>query len=162
MRTMKAIVIVAMLMPCSALFAAQTSENERSVAVTLPPKVKTLLIQEMNALRGATEKILSALIMGQSEIVAVNAQAIHDSFILKQQMTEEDKRALLKAVPEGFVTRDKAFHQLSARLAQAAREKDGAQQVRLFNEMVDACIACHRNYAADRFPGLSIEKGTAK
>ena len=82
------------------------------------------------------------------------AQAIHDSFILKQEMTESDRKALMKAVPEEFVQRDRAFHELTGELAAAGREGDGARQRQLFGEMIEACTACHARYAHDRFPGL--------
>ncbi|MDZ7825810.1 MAG: cytochrome c [Gammaproteobacteria bacterium] len=88
---------------------------------------------------------------------ANRAQAIHDSFILKQEMTPEDRKALVAAVPEAFVQRDRAFHQLSAELAEAARAADPARERALFGEMVDACAGCHARYAGGRFPGLKAD-----
>ena len=50
------------------------------------------------------------------KLVAEKAQGIHDSFILKQKMTSEDRKALMAAVPNAFVQRDRAFHEISANL----------------------------------------------
>lgn len=86
--------------------------------------------------------------------VAGKAEAIHDSFILKQKMTESDRKALKKAAPGEFVQRDRALHELTGELAAAGREGDGARQRKLFGEMIDACTVCHARYAHDRFPGL--------
>lgn len=147
---------------CSVLFviavfpaAIAGESSDTGVGSALPPKVRELLIKEMNAVLDATKNILDALVQGQNEIVAKNAQAIHDSFILKQEMTPEDKEALRNSVPEAFITQDQAFHEISARLATAARKGDTAQQQRLFTDMVDACVACHSLYATDRFPAFS-------
>ena len=124
------------------------------VGPKLPPKVRDLLLQEMNAVSGATHEILDALIRGEGQIVAERAQAIHDSFILKQEMTEEDRRALVKAVPDDFVQRDRAFHQLAGDLAAAARKRDSQHQQALFADMVEACRTCHARYATNQFPSF--------
>lgn len=131
------------------------SAADQSVGEDLPPKVKGLLLEEMNAILAASQTILDALTRGRDETVAKEARAIHDSFIMKQKMTPEDKKGLLAAVPEAFVERDKAFHQLSADLAEAAREGDKSRQQKLFNRMVAACTECHAEHAVDRFPGLA-------
>ncbi len=74
---------------------------------------------------------------------------------MKMEMTPEDKKTLLDSVPETFLSRDRAFHELSARLADAAREGDRTGQEKLFNQMVAACTECHAKHALDRFPGLA-------
>lgn len=96
---------------------------------------------------------------GQDEQVAKRAQAIHDSFIMKQQMTPADKKALMASVPAGFLKKDKAFHALSENLAEAAREGDKAKQRRLFAQMIEACTQCH---ALNRFPRFADQSGKRK
>lgn len=136
--------------------APATAENGSApVGPKLPPKVRGLLLQEMNAVLGATHEILDALVRGEDSVVAEKAQAIHDSFILKQEMTAADRKALKKAVPPAFVERDRAFHELTGRLADAGRKGDAARQRELFADMVDACAACHARYATNRFPGFA-------
>lgn len=145
--------VAASCLVATAVVAAEPAEA--NVASKMPAHVRQLLIQEMNAVLDASKRILDALVRGQDDVVAENTQAIHDSFILRRQMTPEDKQALLEAVPEAFVERDQAFHEVSARLAEAAREKDTARQLRLFNDMVGACVECHSRHATERFPALS-------
>jgi hypothetical protein len=118
----------------------------------LTPKLQDLLQQEMVSVHEASRDNLTATIEGNDEGVAELAQQIHDSFILKQSMTPEDKADLMAAVPEGFVKMDRAFHELAAELAQAARDQDGARQHETFGRMIEACSACHAQYATDRFP----------
>lgn len=136
------------------LLPTANAQQPEPVGPKLPPKIRGLLVQEMVAVQGASHEILDALIQGQDEIVAEKAQAIHDSFILQQQMTDEDRQALIAAVPKAFVERDRAFHALTAQLAEAARQGDSTRQGVLYGDMLGACIACHERYATDRFPGL--------
>lgn len=136
------------------LGSLHAGEPAEPVGPKLPDRVRGLLLQEMNAIERASEEILNALVRGRDAVVAEKAEAIHDSFILKQKMTESDRKALMKAVPREFVQRDRAFHELTGELAAAGREGDGARQRQLFSEMIEACTACHARYAHDRFPGL--------
>ena len=92
---------------------------------------------------------------GQNDQVARNAQAIHDSFILEQGMSDADRQAFHDSVPHAFMERDQALHDLSERLANAARQGDQLAQRKLFTEMLNACVACHAAHATDRFPNLA-------
>lgn len=149
-----AVALSAALILASAVPVTAEDESE-PVGPKLPPKVRGLLLQEMNAIMGATQDILDALVRGEEAVVAQKAQAIHDSFILKQEMTAADRQALKEAVPKAFVERDRAFHVLTGRLAEAARKGDAVRQQALFADMVDACAACHARYATNRFPGFA-------
>ncbi len=134
---------------------ADNASSSSAVGAVLPENIRVLLIQEMASVNDATHKIMDALVQGRDGVVAKNAQAIHDSFIMAKRMTAEDKKALVNAVPAAFLAKDKAFHQLSANLAQAAQKGDRAQQKQLFSELLNACTQCHSAHASDRFPGFS-------
>lgn len=137
---------------------AQEAEPETGpVGPKLTEKLRDMLRREMNAILGASLQIQDALVRGDDARVAELAQSIHDSFILAQEMTPEDRDALRAAVPAAFVQRDQAFHTLTGDLAAAGRAGDDTRQRRLFGEMVKACAACHERYATDRFPGFADE-----
>ena len=136
----------------SGLAMAQESEP---VSLDLTPKLQDLLLQEMQSIEQASKDILSALIAGDDARVAELAQQIHDSFIMEQSMTPDDEQDLIAAVPEDFLTQDRALHELSHSLAEAARDSDRALQHAKFGEMIAACTACHTAYATDRFPHLA-------
>ncbi len=127
-------------------------QEAEPVGPRLTPKLQELLRQEMQAVHGASHQILSALVAGDSVAVADRAQQIHDSFILQQSLTEQDRQDLMAAVPPEFVQLDHAFHELAAELADAARAEDHARQSRPFGELVDSCLACHARFATDAFP----------
>lgn len=153
-RATRTTALIAVLVLASVTPAASDSEPE-PVGPKLPDKVRALLVEEMIAVLGATQDITDALIRGEDDVVAERAQAIHDSFILQQEMTASDRQALLEAVPEGFVKRDRAFHTLTGNLAEAARAGNRARQQELFGQMVGACVDCHGRYATNRFPGFA-------
>ena len=132
-----------------------TGQDAGPVSPNLTPKLRDLLRQEMLSIEQASKDILSALIAGDDARVAGLAQQIYDSFILQQSMTPDDKQDLMAAVPKDFVTRDQAFHRLSADLAQAGRDGDREAQHAGFGRMIEACTACHVHYATDRFPMLA-------
>lgn len=140
------------LAACIALGGLALAQSAEPVSPKLTPKLQDLLRKEMLSINDASQQILAAMVTGDDARVAELAQQIHDSFILRQSMTPEDKADLMAAVPEGFVQQDRAFHKISAALAQAARGGDQARQQEHFSRMIEACSACHAQYATDRFP----------
>jgi hypothetical protein len=149
MNICRILALMVLVMTSNTSVAAESSDS--TIGSNLPPKIRALLGQEMNAVLDATKTILDALVRGQDDVVAQNAQAIHDSFIMKQEMTEADRKALIKSVPNAFLERDRAFHELSANLAEAAQDGDKTRQKQLFTDMVNACTGCHSQHATDRF-----------
>ncbi|MBS3805724.1 MAG: cytochrome c [Oleiphilaceae bacterium] len=128
------------------------------VTPKLTDKLSLLLQKEMRAVQGGMTSIHSAMVMGQHEIVADNAQQIHDSFILQQELTDQDRKDLRSAVPKGFIKLDREFHELAASLAEAGRNEDTKEQQQLFSKMTGNCIQCHSKYVSDRFPGVKSVK----
>lgn len=141
-----------LLLPTISL--ANAEENGTRVGSNLPPQIRGLLIREMVAVLDASQKIIDALVRGQDQQVAQYAQAIHDSFILEQEMSEADMETLVASVPQSFLEKDEAFHALSAELAVAAREGKREKQLELFNTLLTSCVDCHSQHAQDRFPEL--------
>ena len=156
-RTLTAAILAAVLAMPTGAIPQQAGEAAEPVGPKLPERLRGLLLREMNAIQEASVDIQLALVRGEDAAVAEQAQAIHDSFILRREMTPADREALQAAVPKAFVERDRAFHQLTGDLAAAARAGDDARQRRLFGEMVSACAACHARYATNRFPAFADE-----
>lgn len=143
---------------CAGVLSLSVTVSAREdIGSQLPPDVRVLLIQEMIAVLEATQTIVDAMVRGDDQVVAQQAQHIHDSFILAQELTEEQHEALLSAASEEFLEKDEAFHHLGAALAEAARSGDKAGQQEIFFQMLDACVACHTEHAAGRFPGFHDE-----
>lgn len=128
---------------------------EEALGPKLPPDLRALLVKEMQAIDGAAERIRHALVRADLSTVAREAQAIHDSFILKQEMTPEQRQALLETAPKAFVGMDRAFHGTAAKVAEDARAGDLGKTAATFGGMLGECAACHVTYAPDRFPMTS-------
>lgn len=124
------------------------------VTPKLTDKLRGLLQEEMRSIQGAMTSIHSAIVLGRHQDIATKAQQVHDSFILQQSLTEQDRRDLMAAVPKGFVKLDKEFHKLAASLAKAGRDQNTEEQRKLFNKMTGNCIQCHGKYVSNRFPGV--------
>jgi hypothetical protein len=127
---------------------------QEDIGAKLSPDVRALLTQEMVAILGATQTITDAMIRGDDQTVAEQAQRIHDSFILAQELTKEQHEALIKAASKEFLNKDGEFHVVAASLAQAARTGDKPRQQKIFSQMLEACVSCHTAHAAQRFPSF--------
>ncbi|QEA40582.1 hypothetical protein FGL86_16845 [Pistricoccus aurantiacus] len=126
----------------------------KPVGPDLTDKLRGLLVKEMVEIEAAMQETYSAIIQGRHDEVAQKGQAIHDSFILEQSLTEQDEQDLKAVVPQEFLQMDEHFHQLSASLAEAGKRQDTQAQVDTFNRMTESCVACHSRYVTDRFEGL--------
>lgn len=146
--------VVAALSVCGALGGFALAQVAEPISPKLTPKLQGLLRAEMLSINDASQAILAALVVGDDERVATLAQQIHDSFILRQSMTAEDKAYLMAVAPEDFVQMDRGLHEISAELAQAARVRDRPLQRERFGRMIESCSACHARFATDRFPNL--------
>lgn len=124
------------------------------VTPELNPKLRGLLQKEMVGIEAAMKEVYSAIIRGNHEVVQEKGQAIHDSFILAQELTDEDRKALKAAVPKGFLKLDQAFHKQAAKLAESGQQQKTRQQKKLFDQMTESCVACHTQYVDERFSGL--------
>lgn len=150
-RWYRAIASVAVL---PSLVLAGSAIAAEPVGPKLTGKLRGLLVAEMVEVESAMRATYSAIIRGDHAAVAQKGQAIHDSFILEQSLTEQDHRDLKAAVPEEFLQMDERLHQLAASLAEAGEQENTQQQVELFNRMTESCVACHSHYVTDRFHGL--------
>lgn len=144
-----------LLLVCAGSLSLSVNARE-DIGSQLPPDVRGLLIQEMIAILGSTQTIVNAMVRGEDETVAREAQRIHDSFILAQELSEEQHDALVAAASAEFLAKDEAFHEMSASLAEAARAGDKAEQQKVFTQMLNACVVCHTEHAAERFPGFFL------
>ncbi|WP_280550366.1 hypothetical protein [Halomonas sp. 11-S5] len=137
-----------------ALVASASSLAAEPVRPDLTPKLQGLLQKEMIQVELAMHEVYSAIIQGRHAVVAEKGQAIHDSFILSQSLTDQDRQDLKAAVPAEFLEMDGYLHELSASLAEAGRAGNTARQVALYGRMTESCVACHSTYVTDRFEGL--------
>jgi hypothetical protein len=131
------------------------------VGPNLTPRLKELLAEEMRQVAQATGDMALAIASGDHENVRRLAAAVRDSFILKQSLTEQDKKDLMNAVPAEFVALDRYFHGLAGKLAMQAEAKDSELQNFYFSRMLETCTECHAQFATDRFSGFADKRAEA-
>jgi hypothetical protein len=139
------------------LCVAGAAGADEPVGPRLPEHLRGLLQQEMIAIAGASHEILDALVTGHDEVVAERAQAIHDSFIMQQTLTEADRQTLKSTLPPEFMSLDRQLHATAAALAEAARRDDRLESHARFAEMIEACRSCHARFATNRFPDFTAD-----
>ena len=152
--------MVALLMTISGCAWFQADHAPADVAgensLVLSDSLKLLLQQEMRAVQQGMQQLVPAISSGSWSEVAFIGRKIQGSYILKQQLSEEQKQALHQALPDEFIRLDHSFHQSAGMLAHAA-EMHNADVVNFyFYKLTDACVQCHSRYAGHRFPGFAI------
>jgi len=136
----------------AALLSGAAAAEGTPVGEQLPTRLRELLQEEMRALLVASHEIQDALIAGDSATVADRAQAMHDSFILEQSLSEGDVEVLHSVFPHDFQELDRELHGLAATLAEQARAGHDPALAQTFGRMIENCVACHSRYAANAFP----------
>lgn len=120
----------------------------------LPQRLHQLLRQEMAQVEAAMMQLQSHLARGRRDEAAATARRIHESFILKQKLTKQELQELQSRLSDAFLKRDRSFHREAKKLAEAAENGRFMEAAKHFGTMTEACVACHREHAAERFPGL--------
>jgi hypothetical protein len=92
------------------LIAAGTSvPAAEPVGPRLAPKLRDALRQEMAQVLVASQDIVAALAIGDHATIAELARQIHDSFILEQSLTQQDREDLEAALPPEFIELDRCY-----------------------------------------------------
>lgn len=133
---------------------ATTPKTTNKTDLTLPPEIKDLLLREMRALYGGVATLAPALIVGEWEKVATTAKKIQGSYIMKQELTDAQRKELQRTLPPLFVEYDKTFHGYAGMLAHAAENKNADVANFYLSKMTETCIKCHSRFAGERFPEL--------
>lgn len=123
--------------------------------VDLSPELRNLFSQEMLQLQKGMTEILPLYVSGRWAEIGVIASKMEDSYILKQNLSEEQMDELHSKLPSAFIELDQQFHYLSGMLEHAA-EMEKAELVGFyFSKMSEICVSCHTHFATQRFPALA-------
>jgi len=165
---MKNIICLALLvvvLPVMSFGEEQHKQQEGDTAQgveALSQDLRDLLSQEMVALQDGMMSIIPAYASGNWDEIAVTAGKIKNSYIIKQRLSESQKKELHAVLPPEFIENDQKFHYFSGMLAHAAKNKKVELINFYFSEMNALCVECHSKYAVRRFPDLSAQKKTGK
>lgn len=134
---------------------ARHENKEEMKAIDWTPATKRAMINEMISITENYQELVSNLAQGEWDKVIKNSHNIHSSFILKQELSEEDRHDLHRILPARFVEMDSKFHDDAIKLAMAAKKQDGELATFYSGKLMDGCVSCHQVYAKGRFEGFS-------
>ena len=89
----------------------------------LSQDLRDLLSQEMVALQDGMVSIIPAYASGNWDEIVVTAGKIKNSYIIKQRLTERQKKELHAVLPPEFIEKDQKIHYFSGMLEHAAQQK---------------------------------------
>jgi len=121
---------------------------------SLSPALRGLLAQEMLALETGMQAIIPAYSSGNWSEIAHIAEQMENSFILKQALTDEQKKELHSSLPDSFIDLDKQFHYLAGMLKHVAKNEKSELVGFYFSKLNESCVGCHAQYATHRFPAF--------
>lgn len=124
----------------------------------LSPDLRNLLSKEMKALQEGMMSIIPAYISGSWSEIETTAGKIKSSYILKQSLTESQRKELHSTLPAEFIEKDQRFHYLAGMLEHAAQSKKPELINFYFSEMNKSCVSCHTVFATHKFPALKPAK----
>ena len=124
----------------------------------LSPELRELLKKEMLALEKGMLEIFPAYISGDFKKIETIAHQMKNSFIMKQNITQEQKHELHSKLPQSFVSLDQQFHYMSGMLEHVAERQKIELVGFYFSELSDACASCHSQYATEKFPAFISKK----
>lgn len=139
------------------LFLFSSILNAESEVESLSPELRTLLLKEMTALQEGMQAILPAYLSGNFEDVSAISKKIKNSFILKQNITDEQKKELGSTLPEPFIKLDQKFHEHAGMLEHVANKRNTELVGFYYSKLIETCFNCHSEYARHRFPKLNME-----
>jgi cytochrome c556 len=138
------------------LCAASSMGHADSSVETLSPDLRVLLGKEMLALQEGMKSIIPAYTSGNLEEVAHIAEKMKNSFILKQNITSEQKHELKSKMPRYFLHLDQKFHEDAGMLEHVAKEKHTELVGFYYYKLTESCVSCHSHFANHKFPKLRV------
>jgi len=139
------------------LFFVSVSVNAEQSVENLSDEVRGLLQKEMIAIDAAMKRIVSANAAGDTQQVALIANQIKNSFILKSNLTQHQKHELHTKLPKDFLDKDSDFHYLAGMLAHVAENKKLELIPFYYSKLFEACSGCHQKHATHKFPKFLVE-----
>ena len=128
--------------------------NKMQGVESLSPEIRLLLNQEMIAIQKGMMAIVPAYASGNMEEVASIAKEIKNSYILAQNLTQEQRHELHNKLPTSFIQLDEKFHYYAGMLEHVAKNRKNELISFYFAKLSESCAGCHSLHAKHRFPGF--------
>lgn len=146
---------ILLISSCSIAEEKHIDYQHNTSKFSLPADLHQLLTKEMLAIEKAMQELLSSIAKGNWQKTATIAAQIKASYIMKQSLTDDQKKQLHDILPEQFVKLDQSFHHYAEMLAHAAKIKNADVVNFYFYKLNDSCVQCHSSYAQAKFSGFA-------
>jgi len=146
-------ILIAVIALAGAPLAHADDHAEKGVE-SLSPELRSLLSKEMLAIQNGMMSLIVAYASGNFEEIASVAEQIKNSYILKQDMSRQQKHELHQKLPNSFIHLDQRFHKYAGLLEKAARNNNDELIGFYFSKLVDSCSGCHSQHAKHKFPAF--------
>ncbi len=128
-------------------------------AISLPSDLRALILEEMRAIKKGMEEMVGAIATGNNHKVAMIAEKIEKSFIIKQKISKKQLTELHGSLPQGFRELDAKFHKNAGMLSHVAKAGHSDMISFYYYKLLEGCQQCHGKYANKRFSGFKESKG---
>ncbi len=148
--------LIIFLVACTARNNTPTPKN-RHPSRQLPPlsqDISLLLTLEMQAISKAMMELVPAIATADWQKISDIGSQIKHSYIMRHQLTSQQRQTLQRVLPTDFKKMDFQFHLTAGKLADAAEQHNRELVNFYFYKMNEACSQCHSQYALARFPGF--------
>jgi hypothetical protein len=150
MNQIKAMLLILCILP---IFShAQTNTQQPSGVSELSQELRTLFSQEMVALKKGLQQITASYIAGDWSTIESTALKMEQSYILRQNLTNQQMHQLHSLLSPAFIKLDGEFHYLAGMLNHAAKMEKVEMIGFYLSKMSETCVSCHSQYAAHKFP----------
>ena len=131
------------------------AEKQIKGVEALSQDLRSLLIEEMQALQTGMMSIIPEYVSGNWSAIENTANKMNESYILKQNLSESQMHELHSVLPQEFIEKDQRFHYLAGMLEHAAENKKPELINFYFSELTRSCVSCHTQFAIHKFPALN-------
>ncbi len=148
--------ITLFLLACTARNNNLTPNNQHSnrQLPPLPGDISLLLTLEMQAISKAMMELVPAIATADWQKISGIGSQIKHSYIMRHQLTSQQRQTLQRILPTDFKKMDFQFHQTAGKLAHAAEQHNSELVNFYFYKLNEACSQCHSQYALAKFPGF--------
>jgi len=136
-----------LLLTCSIGFT-----DDKKGVEALTPELRDLLKKEMRAIEAAMKTMVSVYAAGDYTTIEQMASKIENSFILKQNLTQQQMHQLHTLLPDDFLQQDQRFHYYAGMLQHVAANKKSELVAFYYGKLIESCGNCHQVHAKHQFP----------
>ena len=130
------------------------ADNHNDGVSSLSPELQQLFSKEMVQLKQGMQEIMVAYVAGQWDAIVPIAKKMENSYVLRQNLSQDQMHELHSKLPNTFLELDDKFHYYSGMLSHVSEMKKTELIGYYYAKMSETCVSCHSSYATHKFPSF--------